>query len=132
MAKLFRERIIEVRAAGFTPSFNIVAEYIESNVLRAALSTASALALKTGVDPATVVRMTQHLGSSGWPELRGELAASIVEETDIITGTELIPLLLGRRQTLETQRAALTEAIETLDAELEWIDETVTRCETQE
>lgn len=131
MAKLFRERVAEARAAGFTPSFNKVAEHIESNVLRAALSTASALARETGVDPATVVRMTQRLGYRGWPELREELAAGIVEETDIITGTELIPLLQGRRQALETQRNALEGAIKTLDAEMGWIDKTIARCEAQ-
>ncbi len=131
MAKLFRERVAEARAAGFTPSFEKVAQYIEANVLRAALSTASKLARETGVDPATVVRMTQRLGYRGWPELRDELAAGIVEETDIITGTELTPLLQGRRQALEVEREALQEAIDKLDKEIEWIDKTLERCEPQ-
>ncbi len=131
MAKLFRERVAEARAAGFTPSFNKVAEHIEENVLRAALSTASALARETGVDPATVVRMTQRLGYRGWPELREELAAGIIEATDIITATELVPLLQGRRQALEAQRETLEGAIQKVDAEMEWIDKTIERCEAQ-
>lgn len=131
MAKLFRERITEARSAGFTPSFDKVAEYIETNILKAALSTASTLARETGVDPATVVRMTQRLGYRGWPELREELSEGIVDETDLITGTELIPLLHGRHQALLAQRAALQEAIKTIDAELSWLDNTITRCENQ-
>lgn len=132
MAKLFRERVMEARSVGFTPSFNKVAEYIESNVLGAALSTASTLARETGVDPATVVRMTQRLDYRGWPELREELSEGIVDETDIITGTELIPLLQGRHQALLAQRTGLEKAIKTIDTELEWIGKTIARCENQE
>ncbi len=132
MAKLFKERVAEARAAGFTPSFEKVAQYIETNVLRAALSTASKLARETEVDPATVVRMTQRLGYRGWPELRDELAEGIIEETDVITGTELMPLLQGRRGALEAQKEALQGAIEKVDAEIAWIDKTIERCEAQE
>ena len=95
--KPFKVRVSEARKKGFTASFNRVAEYIEGNLLKAALSTASMLARANEVDPATVVRMSQRLGYRGYPELRAELAASIVQKTDIITGTELLPLLSHER-----------------------------------
>ena len=124
----FKERVSKARAKGFTPSFNKVAEYIENNMLNAALSTASMLARSNKVDPATVVRMSQRLGYRGYPELRAELAASIVKETDIITGTELLPLLEGRRAALEAEKDYIKDMIARIDAEIEWIDKTVERC----
>ena len=126
--KTFKERVSQAREKGFTPSFNKVAEYIENNMLTAALSTASMLARANEVDPATVVRMSQRLGYRGYPELRSELAASIVEETDIITGTELLPLLEGRRKALETEKNHIRDMVAKIDAEIEWIDKTVKRC----
>jgi DNA-binding MurR/RpiR family transcriptional regulator len=126
--KAFKERVSEARKKGFTPSFNKVAEYIENNILKAALSTASQLARENDVDPATVVRMSQRLGYRGYPELRAELAASIVDETDIITGTELLPLLEGRRAALHEEKAYIADMIAKIDAEVEWIDQTIERC----
>jgi DNA-binding MurR/RpiR family transcriptional regulator len=126
--KTFKERVSQAREKGFTPSFNKVAEYIENNMLTAALSTASMLARANEVDPATVVRMSQRLGYRGYPELRSELAASIVEETDIITGTELLPLLEGRRTALETEKNHIKDMVAKIDAEIEWIDKTIKRC----
>jgi len=126
--KTFKERVSQAREKGFTPSFNKVAEYIENNMLTAALSTASMLARANEVDPATVVRMSQRLGYRGYPELRAELATSIVEETDIITGTELLPLLEGRRKALEAEKGHIKDMIAKIDAEIEWIDKTIKRC----
>jgi len=126
--KTFKERVSEARRKGFTPSFNKVAEFIESNMLTAALSTASQLARANDVDPATVVRMSQRLGYRGYPELRAELAANIVDKTDIITGTELLPLLEGRRASLEEEKAYIYDMISRIDAEIEWIDRTIERC----
>ena len=126
--KTFKERVSESRKKGFTPSFDRVAEYIETNLLNAALSTASMLARANDVDPATVVRMSQRLGYRGYPELRAELAASIVDKTDIITGTELLPLLEGRRDALEAEKDYIKEMIGRIDAEIEWIGKMVQRC----
>ena len=126
--KNFKDRVSEARQKGFTPSFNKVAEYIENNMLNAALSTASILARANDVDPATVVRMSQRLGYRGYPELRAELAASIVEQTDIITGTEMMPLLQGRRKALEDEKTYIKDMISRIDAEIEWIDKTIERC----
>jgi DNA-binding MurR/RpiR family transcriptional regulator len=126
--KTFKERVSEARQKGFTPSFDKVANYIENNMLRAALSTASQLARANDVDPATVVRMSQRLRYRGYPELRSELADSIVQETDIITGTELMPLLEGRRAALEAEKEHIQQMIEKIDAEIEWIDKTIERC----
>ena len=126
--KSFKERVSDARRKGFTPSFNKVAEYIENNMLQAALSTASQLARANDVDPATVVRMSQRLGYGGYPELRAELAGSIVGATDIITGTELLPLLEGRRTALEDEKEYIQDMVARIDAEIEWIDATIARC----
>ena len=126
--KTFKERVSEARQKGFTASFNKVAEYIENNMLNAALSTASQLARVNEVDPATVVRMSQRLGYRGYPELRAELADSIVDETDIITGTELLPLLEGRRAALEEEKAHIQDMIAKIDVEIEWINKMIERC----
>ncbi len=126
--KPFKQRVSEAREKGFTPSFDKVAEYIENNLLKAALSTASQLARENDVDPATVVRMSQRLGYRGYPELRAELAASIVDETDIITGTELLPELQGRRAALEEEKAYIHGMTAKIDAEIDWIDKTIERC----
>jgi DNA-binding MurR/RpiR family transcriptional regulator len=126
----FKERVNQARKKGFTPSFDRVAEYIENHLLKAALSTASQLARENDVDPATVVRMSQRLGYRGYPELRAELASSIVDETDIITGTELLPLLQGRRDALEDEKVHVQQMIGEIDAEIEWIDKTIERCKS--
>jgi DNA-binding MurR/RpiR family transcriptional regulator len=126
--KTFKERVSDARKKGFTPSFNRVAEYIEKNTLTAALSTASMLARANDVDPATVVRMSQRLGYRGYPELRAELASSIVDQTDVITGTELMPLLEGRRKALEAEKAYIRDVIARIDAEVDWINQTIERC----
>lgn len=126
--KTIKERLSEARKKGFTPSFDKVAEYIENNVLASALSTASMLAKANGVDPATVVRMSQRLGYRGYPELRAELAASVVEQTDIITGTELMPLLEGRLAALQAEKEHIQKMTAKIDAEIEWIDKTIERC----
>jgi DNA-binding MurR/RpiR family transcriptional regulator len=126
--KPFKVRVSEARKKGFTASFNRVAEYIEGNLLKAALSTASQLARENDVDPATVVRMSQRLGYRGYPQLRSELAASIVDDTDIISGTELLPLLEGRREALEEEKAYINDMIGKIDTEIKWIDKTIERC----
>ena len=126
--KTFKERVSDARKKGFTPSFNRVAEYIEKNTLTAALSTASMLARANDVDPATVVRMSQRLGYRGYPELRAELATSIVDQTDVITGTELMPLLEGRRKALEAEKTYIRDVIARIDAEIDWINQTIQRC----
>lgn len=139
MAESFEERLARARAVGLSPSFAKVARYIEANVRRpptalrtgAALSTARALAREVGLYPETIRRFALRLGYRGWPELREELAAAVLEETDVTTGTGLVPRLLRRRQALEEQRGTLREAIESLDAEIEWVDRTIERCEVQ-
>ena len=97
--KPFKERVNEARKKGFTPSFDRVAEYIETNLLNAALSTASMLARANEVDPATVVRMSQRLGYRGYPELRAELAASHENLAKLL-------LLEGREDWAEKHRMA--------------------------
>jgi hypothetical protein len=51
-----------------------------------------------------------------------------VDKTDIITGTELLPLLEGRRTALEEEKAYIEDMVGRIDAEIDWIDRTIERC----
>jgi DNA-binding MurR/RpiR family transcriptional regulator len=128
--KTFKERVSEARRSeeGLTPSFEKVAHYIETHILRASLSSTREVALVNDVDPATVVRMSQRLGYQGYPDLRSELADSIVEGTGVIDGEDLIPLLEGQREALEAEKAHSQRMVDKIDAEIEWIDRMVELC----
>jgi DNA-binding MurR/RpiR family transcriptional regulator len=69
---MFRDRIPEYYEA-LTPGFRKLADFIMQNTLDAAFLTASELARRVGVDPATVVRFSQEIGYSGFRELSREI-----------------------------------------------------------
>lgn len=69
---MFKERIREYYDA-LTPGFRKLADFIMQNTLDAAFLTASELARRVDVDPATVVRFSQEIGYSGYRELSREI-----------------------------------------------------------
>ncbi len=69
---MFKERIREYYDA-LTPGFRKLADFIMQNTLDAAFLTASELARRVNVDPATVVRFSQEIGYSGYRELSREI-----------------------------------------------------------
>ena len=64
---------IQASRASFTPAQARIADYLLGHSLDAALLTATELAQRLDVDPATVVRFAQKLGFRGYLELKTDL-----------------------------------------------------------
>ncbi len=86
---MFRDRIRE-KYDSLTPGFSLLADFIIDNTLEVAFLTASQLAHRVGVDPATVVRFSQEIGYSGYRELSQEIKRFVFEQVS------------SRRRMLET------------------------------
>jgi DNA-binding MurR/RpiR family transcriptional regulator len=71
------EERIRAQAATFSKGQRRLAEYMSEQGSTSALLTAASLAKAVGVSEATVVRFSQALGYSGYPELRRDLGASL-------------------------------------------------------
>ncbi len=69
---MFRDRIQE-KYEELSPRFRSLADFILENTLDVGFLTATELARRVGVDPATVVRFSQELGYSGYRELSREI-----------------------------------------------------------
>ncbi|MBN1249469.1 MAG: MurR/RpiR family transcriptional regulator [Anaerolineae bacterium] len=69
---MFRDRI-QNRYEMLSPRFRALADFILENTLDVGFMTATELARRVSVDPATVVRFSQELGYSGFRELSREI-----------------------------------------------------------
>ncbi|MGC9358361.1 MAG: MurR/RpiR family transcriptional regulator [Anaerolineae bacterium] len=69
---MFRERIQD-KYDELSPRFRTLADFILENTLDVGFLTATALARRVDVDPATVVRFSQEIGYSGFRELSREI-----------------------------------------------------------
>ena len=125
---MFRERIREYYDA-LTPGFRKLADFLMQNTLDAAFLTASELARRVGVDPATVVRFSQEIGYSGFRELsreikryvRDQVTATYREAQEAKTDEDIVNVILDNTEqqiqhfrTTETQE--LAKAVELLKA----------------
>jgi len=91
----YRFRIREAQP-GFSKSYAKLADFILDAYTEAAFMTATELARTVGLDAATVVRFSQHLGYPGYPQLLREIQAHVKhdllvqprpeEETESTTG----------------------------------------------
>jgi len=75
----YETRIREARP-GLSPSFLRLADFLLDSYAQAAFLTATELAHILDVDPATVVRFSQHLGYRGYPELQREVRTKVKNE----------------------------------------------------
>jgi DNA-binding MurR/RpiR family transcriptional regulator len=75
---MFKDRIRE-NYDDLTPGFRKLADFIMDNSFDVAFMTATKLARRVGVDPATVVRFSQELRYSGYRELSREIKAYVRE-----------------------------------------------------
>ncbi len=66
--------------ARLSPSFRRVADFLLNNYHEAAFMTATQLADRLEVDPATIVRFAQRLGYPGYPELLREIRETVRAE----------------------------------------------------
>jgi len=94
---MFRDKI-QASYEELSPRFRSLADFILENTLDVGFLTATELARRVGVDPATVVRFSQELGYSGYRELSREIKRYInqqlalryqkdVPEAENLTGT---------------------------------------------
>lgn len=104
----FQEKIQSQRSS-FTPAQERIAAFVLDNTLEAALLTATELAQRVEVDPATVVRFAQKLGYQGYLELKTELGRMVR------TNDSAAPTPSGSiGQALEEAHRSLTGALNTL------------------
>ncbi len=78
---LYEERIRRERP-GMSKSFAKLADFLLDSYVEAAFMTASELAHELNLDAATVVRFSQFLGYSGFPELQREIRSRV--KTDLL------------------------------------------------
>ncbi len=116
---MFRDRIREYYDA-LTPGFRKLADFIMQNTLDAAFLTASELARRVGVDPATVVRFSQEIGYSGYRELsreikhyvRDQVTATYREAKEAKTEEDIINVILDNTgQHIQHFRTTETQAL---------------------
>lgn len=80
----YEDRIREARS-DLSPSFLILADFLLDSYTEAAFMTATRLAHRLDVDPATVVRFAQRLGYPGYPELQREIRDRVNQELLSVT-----------------------------------------------
>lgn len=101
--------------SNFTPAQERIAEYLLDHTLEAALLTATELAQRMDVDPATVVRFAQKLGYQGYLELKADLSRMVRGEDQ-----HEIPKPAGRLgEALETAHQMLASNFDHLWQRLE-------------
>jgi len=131
---MFKDRIQEYYES-LTPGFRKLADFIMQHTLDAAFLTASELARRVSVDPATVVRFSQEIGYSGYRELsreikqyvRDQVTASYREAKEAKTEEDVLNVILNNtEQQLQhfrtTEIPRLARAVELLrEADHIWI-----------
>jgi len=125
---MFRTRIRE-NFDRLTPSFKRLGEYLLDNYFDAAFMTASQLANRLDIDPATVVRFSQRLGYRGYPELLSDVRTAVRNELDQVykanvqEGSALdvmLKVMEAEKSNLDNMESQLTnEALESLFGALE-------------
>ena len=79
MMETYEQRIRSIRSS-LSPSFIRLADFLLDSYILAAFLTATELAHKLDVDPATVVRFSQKLGYSGYPALQRDIRLKVKRE----------------------------------------------------
>lgn len=82
------QRRIEAQLEALSRKQRVVAEYTLQNPTMVLFATATDVAQRVGVDPATVVRFTQRLGFRGYPDFQDSLRA---EHPALVTPKEQFP-----------------------------------------
>ena len=103
----YETRIRDARP-GLSPSFARLADFLLDSYSQAAFLTATELAHLLDVDPATVVRFSQHLGYRGYPEFQREIRKKVKSE-----------LLIDRKADPGTAAEAAATALQEVERSLE-------------
>lgn len=116
---MFKDRVRENYEA-LTPGFRKLGDFIMHDTLDAAFLTASELARRVGVDPATVVRFSQEIGYSGFRELsreikhyvRDQVTATYRQAKEAKTEEDIINVILNNSvQQIERFRTTETQSL---------------------
>lgn len=91
---MYRDQIRHIYDT-FSPSFQVLANFLLDRPYEAAFMNASQLAAHLDVDPATVVRFAQRLGYPGYPELLEEIRTEVKSDLDRFLKPQPIPLETG-------------------------------------
>jgi DNA-binding MurR/RpiR family transcriptional regulator len=125
---MFKDRIRE-NYDDLTPGFRKLADFIMDNSFDVAFMTATKLARRVGVDPATVVRFSQELRYSGYRELSREIKDYVRERVtapdravdDADTSNAVLTGLINHadqamRQFVTSELEGVTEAVNLIAA----------------
>ncbi|MBN1875982.1 MAG: MurR/RpiR family transcriptional regulator [Anaerolineae bacterium] len=123
---MFRDKI-QNSYEELSPRFRILADFILENTLDVGFLTATELARRVGVDPATVVRFSQELGYSGYRELSREIKRYInqqlalryqkgMTETEGLSAqiTSMIDELSDRTLNMKADAEQIAQAVQTI------------------
>ncbi len=77
MAHVRTKDLILERLAALGPQTRAAARYVIDHPNEVVIESMRSLAGKAGAQPATLVRLAQHLGFAGWPDLKSRLAEDL-------------------------------------------------------
>ena len=109
---------IHAQRTSYSPNHERIADYLLTHTLDAALLTATELAQRLDMDPATVVRFAQKLGYRGYLELKTDLGRLVRGES---RGTDPPPM--------SSLSQALEEAKKSLSSEFDALWDSIDRSE---
>jgi DNA-binding MurR/RpiR family transcriptional regulator len=104
-----RQNIIEQFDA-LTPTMQVAARFIVDHPNEVVIASMRTLADKAGAQPATLVRLAQQLGYSGWPELKSAFAAELGLHSDTYGARAKSLAQRGRTQDLTRELFAVQRA----------------------
>jgi DNA-binding MurR/RpiR family transcriptional regulator len=104
-----RQQILDQFEA-LTPTMQAAARFIVDHPNEVVIASMRTLAEKARAQPATLVRLAQQLGYSGWPELKGAFAADLGLHSDTYGARAKSLARRGRRQDLARELFAVQRA----------------------
>lgn len=104
--------IIAEKSGEFSKSQKLIAEYIASNIEKAAYMTAGNLSSKIGISEATMVRFASVLGFDGYPSFQKSLQKTAKSKLTSMQRMELSLEKIGSRDVLESVLKSDITAIE--------------------
>jgi DNA-binding MurR/RpiR family transcriptional regulator len=104
-----RQQILD-QFDSLTPTMQVAARFAIDHPNEVVIASMRALADKAGAQPATLVRLAQQLGYSGWPELKAAFAAELGLHSDTYGARAKSLAQRGRTQDLARELFAVQRA----------------------
>ena len=114
------ENKIQQKSQQMSKSYALVADFLSDSFIDASFMTANEIAKALNLDPATVVRFSQFLGYSGFPQLQNEIreraksmiALHVID--DNITNPTLYTELMAKRAVSDRQKIDETTSMQSV------------------